>query len=98
MRAILPYLILFLAMTAMAAPPSTTIGPQPVAEDYAKAVEGLLTRDAIADCILRLDALIEEGEHGVVDDQPHPGMIETVTQQGLHFEFSAAIIGKEAII
>ena len=98
MKSFLTSLILFVAATCMAAPQSTTIGPQPVVEDYGKAVASLLTREAIADCIIRLDALINEGEHGVVDDQPDPGMIETVTRQGLHFEFSAAIIGKEAII
>ena len=98
MKNILTSLILFAAATCIAAPQSTTIGPQPAAEDYGKVVEGLLTREAIADCILRLDCLIEEGEHGVMDDKPHPGMVETVTLQGLHFEFSATIIGKEAII
>jgi hypothetical protein len=98
MKTFLTALILFVAATSMAAPQSTTLGPQPIVEDYGKVVESLLTREAIADCIIRLDSLIDEGEHGVVDDQPHPGMIETVTRQGLHFEFSASIIGKEAII
>ena len=93
-------LFFLLAISAYAAAPQTsTIGPPPpAAEDYDKAVEGLLTREALADCIEKLDLLIDEGEHGVVDDQPHPGMIDIATKQGLHFEFSATNIQKEAII
>ena len=61
-------------------------------------MESLLAPEALADCIDKMDRLIDEGEHGVVDDQPHPGMIDTVTKQGLHFEFSATNIKDEAII
>jgi hypothetical protein len=98
MKNLLTSFILAIAAACVAAPQTTTTGPQAVEEDYGKVVESLLTREAISDCIIRLDSLIDEGEHGVVDDQPHPGMVETVTRQGLHFEFSASIIGKEAII
>lgn len=92
-------LALFLAASALAAAPqSTTVGPQPAKEDYGQFVESQTTRDALGECIKFLDQMIDAGEHGVVDDKPDPGMLEYTTQQGLHFEFSATNIKKEAII
>jgi hypothetical protein len=98
MKIFLPLFFLLTASVCAAAPQTTTVGPQPVKEDYAAFVESVLTREAIAECIVLLDRLIDEGEHGVVDDQPDPGMVEVTTKQGLHFEFSATNIEKEAII
>jgi hypothetical protein len=96
---IFPTLFLVLvASVCAAAPQTTTIGPQAVPEDYSKFVESVLTREAITECVALLDRLIDEGEHGVVDDLPDPGMIEVATKQGLHFEFSVTNIEKEAII
>jgi hypothetical protein len=95
------FLIVFLlfATTAYAeAPQTTTIGPQPVKEDYGKFIESVMTREALAECISQMDHLVDAGEHGVVDDQPDPGMVETFTRQGLHFEFSVTNIEKEAIV
>ena len=95
------FLLLFslLAASALAAAPQTTTeGPQAVKEDYGKFIESQMTREALAECIKFMDQMIDAGEHGVVDDQPDPGMLEFSTKQGLHFEFSATNVKKEAII
>lgn len=98
MKIFLSLLFFLTAFALIAAPQSTTIGPQPIKEDYGQFVESLTTRDALADCIKLMDQLIDEGEHGVVDDKPKPGMLEIATKQGLHIEFSVTNIQKEAII
>jgi hypothetical protein len=98
MKTFLPIFFLFSALAFTATAQPSPVNPPPVAEDYGKVVESLLTREAVADCIDRMDQLIDEGEHGLVDDLPHPGMIGITTKQGLHFEFSATNIQKEAII
>jgi len=98
MKTLLTLILLLTASACVAAPQTTTVGPQPAKEDYAAFVESILTREAITECVSLLDRLIDEGEHGVVDDQPDPGMLEVATKQGLHFEFSAANIEKEAVI
>jgi len=98
MKTLLTLIFLFAAAALVAAPQTTTIGPPQVTEDYGKVIEGLMTREAIGETIGLMDHLIDEGEHGVVDDQPHPGLIEAVTKQGLHIEFSATFFKKEAVI
>ncbi len=98
MKTLLSLLFLLAASALAAAPQSTTINPQPAKEDYGQFVESQTKRDALGECIKFLDQMIDAGEHGVVDDKPDPGMLEYTTPQGLHFEFSATNIKKEAII
>jgi len=98
MKTFLSLFFLLAASALAAAPQSTTVGPQPVKEDYGQFVESQTSRDALADCIRLMDQLIDEAEHGVVDDNPKPGMLEIATKQGLHIEFSVTNIQKEAII
>ncbi len=92
------FFILAAAAAVVAAPQTTTEGPQPIKEDYNKFIENQMAPAAIDECIKLMDRLIDEGEHGVVDDQPKPGMLEIATKQGLHIEFSVTNIQKEAII
>ena len=98
MKTFLIVFFLFAASAYAAAPQTSTIGPPPVKEDYNKSLENLMTQENLSDCISMMDRLIDEGEHGVTDNQPHPGMLEVNTKAGLHLEFSATSIPKEAII
>jgi hypothetical protein len=96
------FLAVFLLLTANAyatdAQKAASEPSAPTKTDDNKPLDSLLTRENLADCIAALDRLIDEGEHGTIDDKPHPGMVETATKMGLNFEFSATIIQKEAII
>jgi len=99
MKLLLPVFILLAVMASAADTPQPVVPPPAQAkEDYNKFIETAQTRESLAECISKLDQLIDEGEHGVTDKLPDPGMVETTTKQGLHFEFSATIIEKEAVI
>jgi len=100
MKLLLPLLLVLLAPALFAADAlnARTSQAAEAQENYSQAMAALLTREALADCIATLDKLITDGEHGVMDDQPDPGMVEANTKLGLHFEFSASVIKKEATI
>jgi len=97
MKTIFAVFLLAGVLASFAADPQTPVAPSNPKEDYNQFLAQSVTRENLVDCITVMDRLVDEGEHGVVDKEPDPGMVEATTKSGLHCEFSTTDI-KEAII
>ncbi len=51
----------------------------------------------VAELIALMDKLVDAAEHGLVDEQPDPGLVEATSKTGLRIEFSASK-AKKAVV
>jgi hypothetical protein len=92
------YFALFCLLCSLAVAADTkTPAPAQPKENYDDFLAECRNMTNVVNCIQLMDRLVDEGEHGLVDDQPDPGMIDGTTKFGLHIEFSTTDV-KEAII
>lgn len=98
MKKLLPLLL------CLAASATTLAVAEPAASDkaaaqqeYARFIAQAISLENLADLVATMDRAIDEGEHGLIDKQPDPGLVEVTSKSGLRIEFSATD-AREAVI
>ncbi|MFT3867606.1 MAG: hypothetical protein QM715_03805 [Nibricoccus sp.] len=86
--------------SSAAEPPKPVTAAEEAAQarkEYAEFLAQVITAENVADLVAVMDRVIDEAEHGLVDKQPDPGLVEATSKSGLRIEFSTTD-AKQAII